>query len=140
VQQIGEVTGKKVKLNLVPRDVFAKFPFPGAHELAEMFGWFDEYTYHGRVAKREEGIRAFPDHKSFREWLATGAHQARVNNQSCLPPLLKLCHQPLPQCIVALVCRQLLVDGDAVGLVAVWRPLKRRAERQQREKVVLGVP
>lgn len=72
VKQIGEVTGKKVKLNLVPRDVFAKFPFPGAHELAEMFGWFDEYTYHGRIAKREEGIRAYPDHKSFREWLATG--------------------------------------------------------------------
>jgi uncharacterized protein YbjT (DUF2867 family) len=73
VRLIGEQTGKKVKLNVVPRDVFAKFGFPGAHELAEMFGWFDEFTYHGRIAKREEGIRAFPDHKTFRQWLATGA-------------------------------------------------------------------
>ena len=73
VAQIGAATGKKTKLNAVPRDVFAKFPFPGAAELADMFGWFSEYTYHGLIAKREESVRAFPQIKTFAEWLATGA-------------------------------------------------------------------
>jgi uncharacterized protein YbjT (DUF2867 family) len=71
VQQIGEHTGKKVKLVTVPRELFAKAGFPGAEELAQMFGWFNEFTYHGRLAKREEAIRAFPGHKTFRQWLAS---------------------------------------------------------------------
>lgn len=73
VAQIGAATGKKTKLNAVPRQVFATFGFPGAKELADMFAWFDEFTFHGRLAKREETVRAFPQIKTFKQWLATGA-------------------------------------------------------------------
>ena len=38
--------GHQYKFNKVPRDVFATF-FPGAAELAEMFGYFEEFTYLG---------------------------------------------------------------------------------------------
>ncbi len=36
-----KVTGKTVKFNYVPPEVFAKFPFPGADDLATMFEFFD---------------------------------------------------------------------------------------------------
>lgn len=41
-----EVTGKTLKYNQVPGEVFASFPFPGAEELAVMFEFFasDKYT------------------------------------------------------------------------------------------------
>ena len=38
--------GHAYTFNQVPREVFATF-FPGAGELAEMFGYFEEYTYLG---------------------------------------------------------------------------------------------
>ena len=37
---LSEVTGKTIKYNQVPNSVFAKFPFPGADELALMFEFF----------------------------------------------------------------------------------------------------
>jgi len=53
----------------VPVEQFANFGFPGAGEIAQMFGWFDEYTYFGRTAKREDGIRLVPHMKTLREWI-----------------------------------------------------------------------
>ncbi len=38
--------GHTFTFNQVPREVFANF-FPGARELAEMFGYFEDYTYLG---------------------------------------------------------------------------------------------
>lgn len=72
VRQIGEANGKKTKLVTVPIDVFAKFGFPGAEEMAHMFHWFDTHTYHGKLAKREESIRAYPAMKTFKQFLAAG--------------------------------------------------------------------
>ena len=37
---ISEVTGKTLKYNQVPVEVFAKFPFPGADDLAVMFEFY----------------------------------------------------------------------------------------------------
>jgi len=52
-----KITGRKSKLNLVPRDVFAKF-FPGAQEIADMFTWFNDYTYYGPNGNPELGKKA----------------------------------------------------------------------------------
>jgi len=71
IAAIGAHTGKKTKLTSVPIEVFAKFGFPGAEELAHMFGWFSLATYHGHAAKREESIRANPNMKSFKQWLVS---------------------------------------------------------------------
>ena len=38
---ISKVTGKMLKFNYVPPEVFAKFPFPGAVDMAAMFELFD---------------------------------------------------------------------------------------------------
>jgi uncharacterized protein YbjT (DUF2867 family) len=35
-------------LNAVPLEQYEKFPFPGAKEIADMFGWFGEFGYHGK--------------------------------------------------------------------------------------------
>eukprot|EP01121_Diplochlamys_sp_Union-15-3_P010736 TRINITY_DN3044_c0_g1_i1.p1 TRINITY_DN3044_c0_g1~~TRINITY_DN3044_c0_g1_i1.p1 ORF type:complete len:309 (-),score=78.54 TRINITY_DN3044_c0_g1_i1:32-913(-) len=60
IKTYGEVHGKKAKLVEVPLDQFAKFPFPGADELAQMFGWFNDYTYFGSYDRdfcKKHGIK-----------------------------------------------------------------------------------
>ena len=37
---VSEVTGKKLTYNQVPGEVFAKFPFPGADDMAAMFEFY----------------------------------------------------------------------------------------------------
>lgn len=69
VDQLSAYTGQKVKLNLIPRDVYAKFNFPGAHELAEMFGWFDEFTCHGPGADLEIRKKVNPNVKTWQQYL-----------------------------------------------------------------------
>ena len=46
--------GHRLTFNQVPRDVFAGL-FPGASEIAEMFGYFQDHTYLGRL--RMTGLR-----------------------------------------------------------------------------------
>jgi len=53
-----KVTGRKAKLVAVPRDVYAKFPFSSAHEIADMFTWFNDYTYYGPAGNRDLGNKA----------------------------------------------------------------------------------
>jgi len=61
--------GKPVQLQLVPREIFATFPFPTAPELAEMFGWIDEYGSFGKKADLE-AAKDILKPKSFDDWLA----------------------------------------------------------------------
>lgn len=62
---VSEVTGKTLKYNQVPGEVFATFPFPGAEELAVMFEFFatDKYT------PDQELTRALnPSTANFKQW------------------------------------------------------------------------
>jgi uncharacterized protein YbjT (DUF2867 family) len=58
VDTYAKVTGLKARLNLIPREVFAKFPFSGAEELAAMFAWFNDFTLFGPHGDREFGKKA----------------------------------------------------------------------------------
>ena len=62
---VTKVTGKTLKYNEVPYDVFAKFPFPGADALAVMFEYYD-------VGNPDRSIEATkklnPAALSFQQW------------------------------------------------------------------------
>jgi len=60
--------GDKLKFNIVPRETFAKFGFPGADELAQMFGWFNEFTLFGYEVDRNSG-QQLVSLKTFDEWV-----------------------------------------------------------------------
>ena len=62
---ISKVTGKTLKYNEVPYDVFAKFPFPGADDLAVMFEFYDV----GNPDRDIEKTRKLnPASLSFQQW------------------------------------------------------------------------
>ncbi len=42
-----KLNGKEYSFTYIPSEVFAKFPFKGADELAQMFSYFEESTYMG---------------------------------------------------------------------------------------------
>jgi len=69
VKEFVEVTGVKATYQPIPLDVYAKLPFPGAEELAQMFGWFRDYTYFGPNADLEIGRKVHPGLKTWKEWL-----------------------------------------------------------------------
>ena len=62
---IGKVTGKTVTYNEVPYEVFAKFPFPGADDLALMFEVFDSGKFDRNIEKTRE---LNPSTLSFQQW------------------------------------------------------------------------
>jgi len=66
---ISKVTGVPTKFVSVSTDAFAKYPFPGAQEMADMFGWFNEFTYYGPDVDLSLAKKANPHVKSFEEWL-----------------------------------------------------------------------
>jgi len=66
--QFTEVTGKKARWVQIPREIYATF-YPGAGEIAEMFGWFDDYTYFGNNEDLSLGRKAYPGLKNFKQWL-----------------------------------------------------------------------
>lgn len=39
--------GKPVKYNYIPEEIYAKLPFPLAHEMAAMFGFYIDYGVYG---------------------------------------------------------------------------------------------
>lgn len=45
-----KANGKEYSFNYIPGEVFSKFPFKGADELAQMFAYFEAYTYMGPSA------------------------------------------------------------------------------------------
>lgn len=70
IVEVLRANGNNVKVNQVPQDVLASFGFPGAKELAEMFQWFNDYTYMGPDADKKisataalvpEGFTSFAD-------------------------------------------------------------------------------
>ena len=61
---ISEVTGKTVKYNQVPFDVFVKFLFPGAADLAVMFEYFEKTDMFDTELTRSIN----PNTASFRKW------------------------------------------------------------------------
>jgi len=66
--QFTEVTGKKARWVQIPREIYATF-YPGASEIAEMFGWFDDYTYYGHNEDLSLGRKAYPGLKTWKQWL-----------------------------------------------------------------------
>lgn len=63
---LAKATGKDIKYQQVPVDVFAKFPFPGASDLAAMFAFYSS----GKI-ERDINLtkRLNPKTKSFEQWL-----------------------------------------------------------------------
>jgi len=60
IDTFAKVTGHKARLVSVPLDKFAKLGFPGAEEMANMFGWFNEFTYYGPGSNRKVAQAATP--------------------------------------------------------------------------------
>lgn len=70
-ERIGKKLGKPVRVNYVDPETFSKF-FPGAHEIAEMIKWFDEFGYYGPETperKLDSGKQVSPNMKSLEDWL-----------------------------------------------------------------------
>jgi len=73
VADFSKATGSPAKYNTVSVETFGNFGFPGAKELAEMFGYFNEYTYSGPHTDRTTGKKVHPNSTSFASWVkATG--------------------------------------------------------------------
>jgi len=66
---LGRTAGEKVRLETVPTEEFAKLGFPGAEELADMFAWFNDYTYFGPNVDINSGKQLYPDITPFDRWV-----------------------------------------------------------------------
>jgi len=64
------VLKKTVVYNYVPREVFAKFDFPGADDLANMFE-FNRLYIPNRKVDLEESRKLYPKMQTFESWLTT---------------------------------------------------------------------
>ena len=62
---ISKVTGKTVTYNEVPYEVFAKFPFPGADDMANMFEFYDIGNPDRNIKKTRE---LNPSTLTFQQW------------------------------------------------------------------------
>jgi len=75
LKALSNQVGTQVTLQSVPLEVYKTF-FPGADEIADMFGWFDEYGYNGRFHDVTSGHKAKGSQlKSFPEWLKESQFQ-----------------------------------------------------------------
>lgn len=63
---LAKATGKTITYKCVPVDVFAKFPFPAADDLAAMFDFYNRQTMVRDIALTE---RLNPKTRSFEKWL-----------------------------------------------------------------------
>jgi len=71
VDKISTKLGKPITLRMVPHDEYAKLPFSGARDMAQMFAWFNEYTYYGKKSNIWMGKEVDPSLHTFQEWLDT---------------------------------------------------------------------
>jgi uncharacterized protein YbjT (DUF2867 family) len=60
IDTFSRVTGLKARLNMKPMKEFAKMNIPHAEELANMFGWFNEFDYFGPEGELKSGQSATP--------------------------------------------------------------------------------
>ena len=73
------VLGRKAAYQYIPRDVYAKFAFPGAEELANMFE-FNRLYVPNRKADLEQCRKLYPPMQGFETWLKA--------NRAMFEPLL----------------------------------------------------
>jgi len=69
IKTLGKVLGIKTRYNAISVESFAKLGFPGAEELAQMFGWFNEFKCHGPGVDLSVGRKANPKLKTFEEYV-----------------------------------------------------------------------
>jgi len=71
---MSRVLGRPVMYNYIPREVFAKFGFPGAEDLADMFE-FNRLYIPNRRADVEQSRALYPHMRSFEPWLREHAER-----------------------------------------------------------------
>jgi hypothetical protein len=72
VREFSRVTGKQATARSLPLEEYKNQKFPGAEEMAEMFGWFAEYGYYGtKNPDLAIGRKLNPKMKSWADWLNT---------------------------------------------------------------------
>ena len=69
---MSRASGKTIKYDFIPREVFAKFPFKGADDLADMFE-FNRRRYPNRTADLQASRLLFPRIQTFEQWMAKRA-------------------------------------------------------------------
>ena len=63
---LSKVLGKTIKFSFIPPDVYAKFPFPGADNLAAMFEFYDDFSIDRSV---ELTRKLNPNTIGFEQWV-----------------------------------------------------------------------
>jgi len=69
IPPIGYFSDKSVRFVLLPWQEYSKLPIPGAAEIGEMFGWFNDFSVFGKEVDIEIMNKASPKLKSWKEWL-----------------------------------------------------------------------
>ncbi|HEV3485883.1 MAG TPA: NmrA/HSCARG family protein, partial [Vicinamibacterales bacterium] len=64
---MSRVSGKPVRYDYIPREVFASFPFPGADDLADMFE-FNRTYIPSRQNDIEQSRSLYPTMQTFEQW------------------------------------------------------------------------
>jgi hypothetical protein len=76
-EAMSRATGQDIRYNYIPREVFAKFGFPGAEDLADMFEF---YRLH--IPSRREAIETWreltPELQTFETWITRNAGKLRA--------------------------------------------------------------
>lgn len=65
---MSRVLGKKIIYRYIPREVFAKFGFPGAEDLANMFE-YNRLFIPNRLADLDQSLELYPEMQRFEPWV-----------------------------------------------------------------------
>lgn len=60
--------GQPITLHEVSCEQFVASGGPEAKEMADMFGWFNDYTYYGPLVDINVGKRLYPGMNSLENW------------------------------------------------------------------------